>query len=388
MSLRTLFQLTVQGDIRMLEDMTERLDRRSMLIRSGKFVGGAAAAATFAGPLAQRALAGTTLPTPAQIKSASGTLNVVATGTYQTPAEDPRGLHVNWGLVGTNEQSIQKTAQPGAFDVVIVPNDDVDPFYVLNRLAPIDTSLIANWDKINPSFRDSSIIRRNGKVITVPHHWGYTYTVYDPRKMSQPKSLADIMSPKLTKKIAMPDDPDVAFTTMALLKGYKRGDHLTPAQFKEVTSTLKQFMPQLLTIFQYGQEGTTMATGNVDMLFGVSAAAYQLVRGAGVPADKCFLGSFCWWMGYSVLNGAKNPAGAYDFINHALSLPVLNAVTKKSGALPTVDAGTSAVPPAFRYKNASTIIKQAPFLAGPPVNTKGGFVTYQQMIDTWQELKA
>ena len=322
------------------------------------------------------------------VQNATGKLNVIGTATYQTPKAAPDGIQVEYGHVGTNEQTIQKTAQEGAFDVAILPNGNIDPLYVLERLEPIDTDLIENWDQINARFRDSDAIRRDGQVVAVPHHWGYTYNVYNTETVEPPETLEQLMSPKLRKRIAIPDDGYVAITAMAVIRGIEDANRLTQAQFDECCDDLRKLKPQLLSIFPYGEEGSLMGRGDVDVLFAASANSLQLAQGAGVKVDKTMLGAFCWWMAYGVLNGAANKAGAYKFVSNGLSLDVMNAVTKKSGALPVIDAGVSAVAPEFQYETADEVLEQAPFLPGVPVEADGDVVVFQDWLKAWEEIKA
>ena len=98
------------------------------------------------------------------------------------------------------------------------------------------------------------MIRRDGKVFAVPFHWGYGYLSYNADEVEKPVKYEDLLSPKLTKKIGMPDDPYAVITTFAVFAGMPRPNNLSRAEFDKTIALLKSFRPQVLTIHNYGDE--------------------------------------------------------------------------------------------------------------------------------------
>ena len=134
--------------------------------------------------------------TAADIKAANGPLNVLGSQPYETRASWPTDLNITWAYNTTNEEILTKTTQPGTFDMVIIYQGEIDQLRKLDRIEPIDTSLLSNWNKIAPLFRDSDVIRRDGKVYAVPFHWGYGYLEYNADEIEAPTSYDDLMSPE------------------------------------------------------------------------------------------------------------------------------------------------------------------------------------------------
>ncbi len=130
--------------------------------------------------------------TPADVAAARGTVNILGSQTYETRASWPSDLNVNWAYNTTNEEILTKTTQPGTFDAVIIYQGEIDQLLKLNRIVPIDTSLLSNWKDVAPLFRNSEVIRRNGDVYAVAFHWGYGYLEYNADKTTEPKSFDDL----------------------------------------------------------------------------------------------------------------------------------------------------------------------------------------------------
>ena len=133
----------------------------------------------------------------------------------------------------------------------------------LDRIETIDTGLLENWNKIAPLFRDSNVIRRDGKVYAVPFHWGYGYLEYNADEIPAPKSYNDLLNPKLKKKIGLPDDPYAVITTFAIFAGAPKPNNLDRREFTETIKLLKSFRPQVLTIHNYGDEVALFARKDI-----------------------------------------------------------------------------------------------------------------------------
>ena len=299
---------------------TETLNRRTLLARAGRGAGVVAGAGTLA-PLI--AACGSSSPSSSASSSAAGsglTLDKVmhATGNvkvlgfsgYQVRQSTPPGMTAKWGYNSTNEQIITKTTQPGSFDLVIITSALLGQLRLLNRIAPIDVSLLPNWTKLDPFFRNTPFIRADGKIWAVPQHWGYNYTQYNADKLAAPTTYQDLLSPNLRHKIGLPDDPYAVITTFAFFAGLsKDANTLTPSQFKTVTNMLEDFRKQVLTIHQYGEENQLFARHDIYVDLPSYSNSFLLTRKAGINAQYTLLGAWSYIDCYWVLAAATNVAG-------------------------------------------------------------------------------
>lgn len=325
--------------------------------------------------------------TEKQVLNAKGTVKVLGYSGYQVPQNNPPGVTSHWGYNSTNEQIITKTTQPGTFDIVIIYQGEIDQLRALHRTQPIDVSLIPNWSLLDSYFRNTPLIRRNGQVWEVPDHWGYGYCEYNTQKIPPPHSLADLMSPVLRKKVALPDDPYAVITTFALMLGIKNANSLTQSQFNRVINTLNAFKPQVLAIIQYGAEPPMFGRGDIYVSIPMYSNSFILSRQAGAPVSYTTLGAFSYVDGFHVLNPDYHLATSYAYINHSLSTPAQIASTKSSLAFPVNNAAIGALPKALQYTNATDVLAKIPLLPGVTVETNTPYVPFQQWLSAWETYK-
>lgn len=324
----------------------------------------------------------------AAVNSPSGRLRVLGTATYQVDAAVPDGVDLNWGFAGGNEDIIARTQQEGAYDMVTTFHGNIEQLALLGRLATIDTSLIPNWDNVGATFRDSPSIRRDGDVVAIPHHFGYTYTAYNAAETSAPESLSDLMDPALTRRIIVPDDPYAVITTFAIFAGAENPNILTQAEFDEAMGLLRDFRPQLLTVHPYGQEGEIFGRGDAWVGVAESANTVLLMREAGLDANFTRLASWSWWVGFMLLEGAENPAAAYAYMSKALSPDAMRASAQQSEAFPVVDEATDVIDPAWGFTSVDEVLAEAPLQPGVPIEAEGDVVVFEDWLEAWDEFKA
>lgn len=375
------------------------VSRRVLLGRgaraAGVVVGGASVAALIGASSASAAeesvsASGGGIPAPSmeEIRNASGRLNVLGSVTYESHENDPKGLSVKWGYNTTNEQIITKTTQPGTFDLVVIYQGEIDQLRKLDRIVPIDPKKIPNYAKLGPFFRNAPVTHRNGQLYAVPYHWGYGYCEYNKDKVAPPKTYKDLLSPKLKKKVGLPDDPYAVISNWAVFAGMPKPNNLNKSQFDKVMKLLYAFKPQVLTIHQYGEEAQLFGRG--DIYVGLPEYSSSVIEANKAGANNGFttLGAWSYVDCFMILKSAKNPAGAYAYINKALTPAAELASTKKSQAFPVLDSAISALPKELRYKTASQVLKQAPLLPGVTVETGGPDVPFQEWVKAWEKFKS
>lgn len=326
-------------------------------------------------------------PSADAIAKAGGTLNVLGSQTYESHENDPAGMTVKWAYNTTNEQIITKTTQPGTFDVVIIYQGEIDQLRKLDRIVPIDPAKIPNYKNLGPFFADASVTHRDGQLYAVPYHWGYGYCEYNKDQVPPPTKYADLLSPKLKKKVGLPDDPYAVITTWAIFAGMPKPNNLDKDQFAKVMKLLNDFKPQVLTIHQYGEEAQLFGRG--DIYVGLPEYSSSVIEStkAGANAAMTTLGASSYVDCFMILKDAKNPAGAYAYINQALTPAAELASTKKSQAFPVLDSAIKALPKPLQYTSAQEVLKVAPLLPGVTVETSGPDVPFQEWVKAWEKFK-
>lgn len=327
-------------------------------------------------------------PSPEEIAKASGTLNVLGSQTYEAHANDPESLTVKWGYNTTNEQIITKTTQPGTFDLVVIYQGQIDQLRKLDRIVPIDPARIPSYGKLGSFFADAPVTHREGRLFGVPYHWGYGYCEYNKDKVAPPKVYEDLLAPELAKKVGVPDDPYAVISNWAVFAGMPKPNNLDRQQFDKVMKLLHDFKPQILTIHQYGEEAQLFGRG--DIWVGLPEYASSVIESNKAGANNGFttLGAWSYVDCFMILKTAKNPAGAYAYIDKALTPEAQAASTRKSQAFPVLDSAIDELPKELRYESADEVLKVAPLLPGVTVETGGSDVPFQEWVKAWEQFKS
>jgi spermidine/putrescine-binding protein len=323
---------------------------------------------------------------------AKGVVKILGSAGYQVPQNNPPGVTSTWGYNTTNEQIITKTQVPGTFDMVIIYQGEIDQLQALKRTQSIDISLIPNWHLMDTYFQTNQLIRRHGDVYEVPYHWGYGYCEYNADKVPPPTSFDDLMSSKLKKKIALPDDPYAVITTFAImlnvLKHPYPTNNLTQDQLNEVLDGLNRLKPQVLTIIDYGSEPPLFGREDIYVMNPAYSNSIVKSKAAGANVKFTRLGSFTYIDGFQLLTVDNDLTQSYAYINHALTTEAQIASTKFSQALPVNNAAISALPPPLQYHSVAQIFAEAPLMAGVTVKTGTNWVPFAGWETAWEQYKA
>jgi spermidine/putrescine-binding protein len=368
--------------------------RRNLLANGARLAGALAVTGPAAGLLAAcgsssstSAATGSAAPSATSIGSASGTVKVLGWNYYEVPQFQTPKVKAKWGYLGTNEDTITKSQQTGTFDLTTITSAYEPQLRKAGRIQPIDLALIPNVKNLDPIFLNSPSIRSQGKVWGVPMEWGYGYVEYDTRQTTKPTSFADLMSPKLRKKIGIPDDPFALITTFAIFTGQPNPTQLTRSQFNQVMAALNKFKTQVLTVHQYGEEPALIARGDIAVDFPAYGPSFLTARHSGAKTEITLLGAWSYIDCWTLYEGA-NKALAYAYINETLTPPAQSACVTKGAAFPVVDAAIPAVPKELRYSHPAAVIRKAPIVQGPPADGTGGMVPFSDWIHAWEQFKA
>jgi spermidine/putrescine transport system substrate-binding protein len=115
-------------------------------------------------------------------------------------------------------------------------------FYVDEGLVKeIDTSKLANWDKVPDSFKKLGQV--NGKQYYLPWDWGFTSILYNTDKVQGEITSWDaLMDPKYAGHISMWDDGPAAVTVSAYIHGWDE-TKITDQQLAQIETEWKAQKP-------------------------------------------------------------------------------------------------------------------------------------------------
>lgn len=375
--------------------------RRDFLARTGRGVGYLAASGVLAQFLAAcedgDTVAGGDLSLES-IESAGGTVKILVWEGYENTeafAAVEDDVAIEAAYLAANEDTITRTETAGAFDLITIYQGMIDPLLQLDRIQPIDTGLLVNFNKLFPSFQDSNALRRDGNLYGVPYTWGTMMMLYDSSAIDTPQTFEDLMSVDLRGRVGMPDDTYAVITTFARYAGFEDANSLTSEQLDEVMSLLSDFKPQLLSIAPNYGELTAMYQRN-EIVASVpdwtpTAVAAQ-EAGIDVRSTIPEEGAFSFVDSWMRVTGAENAAAEYRLIDQSISAEAQTVVAGSTGlgivnqdAVAQLDAETQE---AWNYEQLAQNFEQAPLYDGAPIEADGDVTTFQQWTERWEAFKA
>jgi spermidine/putrescine transport system substrate-binding protein len=341
--------------------------------------------------------------TPA-VPPASGTVDYLSWEGYDIPDatqawRDENGVEFKSTYIGNHDDIQAKIAAGGGSYDLITYYQGYKPLYQeLGILSPIDITKIPNIENEFPYFQSdvgNFWIDADGTWTGVPWTFGSIGITWDDEAL--PGGLTswyDLLDPKFENKIGLPDDPVGSFTLAAHTLGYDPA-MVTQDQKQEIVDLLTQIVQHARSVAaSFGDMTTQLVNGDIVACWQGWAAMNSFAADAGKTTVKTIVpeeGSFSFCDLYAVPTTADNVDTVYSYLNNVLE-PEVNAAAAEflvggvtvEGAVEFLDEETKSLYP---YEDLDGLLERAPFYNNPPVESDE-FVTYEEWIDTWQEVKA
>lgn len=274
-------------------NVSRALPRIGILIAAAALAGVACS-----GPAATPSAAPTVGPTPTSAATAAptaeptpgtvtGSLSVLDWDGYQDPlywadfqAKYP-GVAVNFTL-GISDADIYTKIKAGDQSDLFHPYTGWLQFYVDEGLvAEIDTSRLANWDKVPDSFKAVGVL--NGKQYFVPFDWGFTSILYRTDHVDSVDSWDALFDDTYAGHVSMWDDGPAAVTVSSFIHGYDE-TAITPQQLEDIKAEWIAQAPlnRLYWASEYADLVPAVEADEVWVAFSWQGA-YATLLGGGVP---------------------------------------------------------------------------------------------------------
>ena len=238
-------------------------------------------------------------------------------GSFQKANPD---LTVRKAAFSTNDEAVAKLRAGFKADVLHVCVEETPRMVRLGLLQPIDTSRIAEWDKVITSVRELGGVVIDGKVYMVPTTGGTGGVLYNPEVIpggvTSWKALFE--DPALKGKITMEDTPATGIPIAALALGYEDPFHLTDADLQKVQGYLVAHKSQLRTFFSGDANFVNLyKTGEIVAGFAWHDYGVTLAR-EGLPAKYVIPkeGALAWICGFGISSESANLDNAYGLISY------------------------------------------------------------------------
>lgn len=265
---------------------------------------------------------------------ASGTVALYTWGEYHDPdlveeASDTLGVTMNVQYYASNEELIAKleaTKGNSGFDLIVPTGPYLPQMIAKELLLKIDKSKIPNWDNIDPVYLGREWDPTNDYA--VPRDWGSTGFIYDSsviqRELKTWGDFFDAAANEASGEMSALDTSDNVlgpyFWANGISWNTEKEEDLDAAE----KFLVEEFAPHIKAFDSY--PSTAIAEG----AYALSAAwngdarqAYVRIADAGGDPEpwKWVLGApmtEIWMDHYAITADAKNPDGAYAWINWML----------------------------------------------------------------------
>ena len=338
------------------------------------------------------------------VPPASGTVDYLSWEGYDIPDatqawRDEHGVEFESTYIGNHDDIQARIAAGGGSYDLITYYQGYKPLYQeLGILSPIDISKVPNIDNEFPYFKSdvgNFWIDADGTWTGVPWTFGSIGITWDDEALPGGlNSWYDLLDPKYENKIGLPDDPVGSFTLAAHTLGYDPA-MVTQDQKTEIVDLLTQIVQHARSVApSFGDMTTQLVNGDIVACWQGWAAMNSFAADAGKTTVKTIVpeeGSFSFCDLYAIPTTADNVDTVYSYLNNVLE-PEVNAAAAEflvggvtvEGAVEFLDEGIRSLYP---YEDLDGLLERAPFYNNPPVESDE-FVTYEEWVETWQEVKA
>jgi len=328
-----------------------------------------------------------------------GELTIFDWSGYEDPAFHPdyvekHGDSPTFAFFGDEEEAFSKLRAGFSADLAHPCSQSVPKWRDAGVLEPLDTSRLADWDKILPGITAMKdfMTSADGTAWVVPFEWGNTALTYRTDKLTDEdvKSLKAFADPKYQGRVSIGDNVDDAYALASLVLGIKDWTAMTDEQFKQASDFLREVHKNVRLYWTDNVELSQAMAGNeVDLAWAWNETATTL-QADSVPVvmkRDTEEGLSTWVCGYVLLKDAKgNKDKAYDFLNSVLSDKVSQYILTDWGYGHSNGEGMAAIPAEIMadsgYGDVDAFVDKTLFQSPLPTELR------QKMIAEFEKIKA
>ncbi len=247
---------------------------------------------------------------------------LIAAAGFDEPGPCPLPVTVQVEPYASGEDLLVDLNAGRSADVVQVCSDETaERLARQGLLQPLDTSRIAQWDRLYPVLKDLPGVIVDDKVYMVPLTASVTGIVYDPAEAAHaPDSFGDLFSARYKGHLGFADDAALAFQIAALDLGLPDPEALTAEQALAVKVHLRHYEDHYRSFWHdLDNLASAFRSGAVTIAVGDRRTASELERrGAAVAFALAREGQPLAACGLAITAQARDLEAAYALINYCL----------------------------------------------------------------------
>ncbi len=324
----------------------QNLNRRDFLATAGALGGAVLLGGCGSdGETSSPSTAGTPAPKP-PIGQEPGKLSILEWGGYEAGGHKAQksGLlagtdytkefgadGLSYTYIVNDNQSLQKAATSGPFDIMHPCNQMVPSFVEQELVQPWDPELLPSFGNLDPYLLEKGQV--DGKQYMIPWDWGFASLLYrtDMVDAADATGWGLAWNEKYKGKIALWNGSSSNFEMTALRLGIENMDDMTPDEIQRCKEELIKQKPlnKFLWTSEYGQMHPAFKSGDIWITYSWQAA-YVIMKEAGLKVD--FMqpeeGRLAWACGFMLGADTKSYRHAHSyvesFINHKSNVQMVN----------------------------------------------------------------
>ena len=281
--------------------------------------------------------------------------------SFVKPFEEESGCSVQATYVGSNDDFAPKLAAGGGvYDLLSVSSDAVGVLVAAGFVEPIDTTKIAEWNNIYPTFTSIPTLHADGQTFAVPFTWGANPFIYRTDKIATaPDSIAALWDPQYKGKIGMWDDKSMLYNAARML-GIADPFNMTDEQLETVKQKLIEQKPLVRKYWSTaGELENLFASGEMWISYTWGGLMLNDLGKQNIPVAEFTPkeGADGWNDNWMIAKGSPNMECAYKYINYMMSAKGQCGVSTVTGYSATnpVAAKTCMTPEEFKAKHQDDI---------------------------------
>lgn len=279
---------------------------------------------------------------------------LITAAGFDRPREGPVVGNVRAQPYDSGEDILVDLGAGRRADVVeVCSNESAQRLAQQGLLQPLDTSRIAQWDRLYPVLKDLPGVVVDGKVYMVPLTASVTGIVYDPAATARPPdSFGDLFSARYKGRLGFADDAALAFQIAALDLGLPDPEALTAEQALAAKVHLRHYEKHYRSFWHdLDNLASAFRSGHVTIAVGDRRTALELERrGAPVAFTLATEGQPLAACGIAITTEARDLEAAYALIDYLLRPATQAALATFSGDMAANRDARVLVKPAERVR--------------------------------------
>jgi putative spermidine/putrescine transport system substrate-binding protein len=358
------------------------------------------------------------MQTPSAVGNGEGQLNIIAWAGYAEdgsndktvdwvhPFEQQTGCKVNSKIANTSDEMVQ-LMRTGQYDGVSASGDATLRLIYAGDVAPVNTSLVPNYQTVSGFLKDKSWNSVNGQMYGIPHGWGANLLMYNTAAVKGPQdSWSPVFdgSDAYKGKVTAYDSPIYIADAALYLSntnpslGIKDPYSLTEEQLNAAVELLKkqhqnigEYWSDYTKEVQAFESGTSVVGTTWQVIANLIKSDNKVQVDTVVPKE----GATGWSDTWMISSKAAHPNCMYKWMNYIIAPEVNAQVAQWFGEAPaqtlacdhTTDKSFCDT---FRARDEG-FASQIHYWTTPQtqcVDGSGGKCTaYNEWVDKWQQIK-